>query len=236
MVHRPVITAEHGGHEVPAPYRHLFEGHQEMLRSHRGWDAGSLELAEALAERLGAPLVASTVSRLVVDLNRSESHPRVFSHLTRGLDRAAKDELLATYYRPHRRRVMELVERAIAASGCAVHLGIHSFTPVLDGRHRTTDVGLLYDPARPGERHWCGDLAKALRRERPDLTIHRNRPYLGVSDGLTTALRRRFPPEQYFGIEIEVNQRHVSGEPAAWRTLQGDLCHVMAAAFRGEAR
>ena len=39
-----------------------------------------------------------------------------------------------------------------------------------------------------------------------DLVIHRNRPYRGWTDGLTTALRREIPEGRYAGIELEVSQ------------------------------
>ena len=41
---------------------------------------------------------------------------------------------------------------------------------------------------------------------------HRNRPYRGTADGLTTALRSRYLPSRYFGIELEVNQRFFSDQ------------------------
>ena len=36
-------------------------------------------MAKALADAFAAPLVSSTVSRLVIDLNRSLGHPHVWS-------------------------------------------------------------------------------------------------------------------------------------------------------------
>ena len=66
-----IITSEHGGNRIPAPYRRLFRGQRALLDSHRGYDPGSLVMAKALASACRTPLVASTVSRLLIDLNRS---------------------------------------------------------------------------------------------------------------------------------------------------------------------
>jgi predicted N-formylglutamate amidohydrolase len=88
-----------------------------------------------------------------------------------------------------------------------VHLGVHSFTPVLDGKVRRAELALLYDPRRPLERALCSAWADGLATALPHLAVRRNQPYRGASDGLTTWLRRRFPAEAYLGIEIEVNQR-----------------------------
>ena len=78
-----VITCEHGGNRIPSPYRDLFHAHQALLDSHRGFDPGALIMAKALATAFAAPLVASTVSRLLVDLNRSVGHPRLHYEATR---------------------------------------------------------------------------------------------------------------------------------------------------------
>src|SRR5258708_4265355 len=79
-----LITCEHGGNRIPAPYRALFRGSRALLDTHRGYDAGALVMARELARAFKAPLVSSTVSRLLVDLNRSVGHPQLFSPATRG--------------------------------------------------------------------------------------------------------------------------------------------------------
>src|SRR6267142_572465 len=78
-----VFTCEHGGNRIPAPYRRLFREQRALLDSHRGYDPGALVMAKALASAYRAPLVASTVSRLLIDLNRSIGHPQLFSTMTR---------------------------------------------------------------------------------------------------------------------------------------------------------
>ncbi len=176
------------------------------MRSHRGWDAGAFGLARRLADALDAPLRAATVSRLVVDLNRSPHHPRVFSEWTRPLPAAERRVLLARHHTPHRAAVDEDVRALVAAGRIVLHLGVHSFTPVFDGEVRKADVSLLYDPACAAERRLGDGWARALAVAWPDLAVRRNQPYRGRSDGLTTWLRRRHGAA-YLGLELEVNQR-----------------------------
>jgi predicted N-formylglutamate amidohydrolase len=88
-----------------------------------------------------------------------------------------------------------------------LHVGVHSFTPVLRGHVRPMDVAFLYDPARALEAAIVQAWKAALRRHAPELVVRRNAPYRGVDDGLTRALRGRFPARDYAGIELEVNQR-----------------------------
>lgn len=202
-----VVTAEHGGNSVPREHEDLFRAHGELLASHRGWDPGTLALARRLSARLGAPLVEATVTRLLVDLNRSAHNPRVFSEVTRGLRRAEREELIDRYHTPHREAVTALVAGMVDAGQTVIHLGVHSFTPVLNGVVRRPDLALLYDPSRSPERDLSRAWAAALTAHRPTCPIGRNDPYRGTADGLTTTLRRRFPQERYVGIELEVNQR-----------------------------
>jgi predicted N-formylglutamate amidohydrolase len=200
-----VLSCEHGGNRVPRAYRHLFAGAEPALRSHLGWDPGALALAERLARALAAPLQRSTVTRLLVDLNRSLGHPRHLSEYTRALSPQERSRLIASHYTPFRRRFAERVESAVGG-GRIVHLSVHSFTPELDGIVREIDLGLLYDPRRPSERAFCAAWARSLRAALPELRIRRNAPYRGAADGHTTALRRRFADPRYLGIEIELNQ------------------------------
>jgi predicted N-formylglutamate amidohydrolase len=95
---------------------------------------------------------------------------------------------------------------------------VHSFTPRLDGRVRTADVGLLYDPARADELRFCRDWKAALRACDPTLRVRRNYPFLGKADGLVTHLRDTFPRRKYLGIELEVNQARLAA-PGASRQL-----------------
>jgi len=213
-----LITAEHGGNEVPPEHKHLFESHEEALRSHRGWDPGTRILAESLAARLGAPTITSTLTRLLVDLNRSAHNPRVFSEITRPLSRRERVSLLERYHRPHWDLAREAVTAGLARHGTLLHLGIHSFTPSLDGVVRKPDLALLYDPSSPEERALATRWAEALAAELPDRVVRRNNPYLGSNDGMTTAFRRSFPRAGYLGLEVEVNQKHIKrdGSFPAW--------------------
>src|SRR5260221_9153917 len=97
-----LITCEHGGNRIPAPYRALFRGSCALLDTHRGYDFGALVMARELARAFKAPLVSSTVSRLLVDLNRSIGHRQLFSAAMRGVSAGGREEVVEGYYRPDR--------------------------------------------------------------------------------------------------------------------------------------
>ncbi len=224
---RLLVTCEHAGNAVPRRYASLFRGRERLLRSHRGWDPGGIELARKIARRLGAPLIASTVTRLLVDPNRSSHNPRVFSEVTRDLDADEKRRILERHHRPHRDRVASRVSVLVGDGARVLHVGVHTFTPVLSGEVRRADVSLLYDPRRRGERELCALWRRSLAEGLPGLRVLRNTPYRGAADGLTTALRRRFAPSRYLGIELEVNQKHLAPRATRRREIETGIIETL---------
>jgi predicted N-formylglutamate amidohydrolase len=180
-------------------------------------------MARALARAFRAPLVTSTISRLLVDLNRSIGHPQLFSPVTRGVTSTVRDEIVAQHYRPYRAQVERLVRQSVSRGRRVIHISSHSFTPELDGKVRCADVGLLYDPGRPGEAALCARWKASLAALAPELRVSRNYPYAGKADGLTSELRMHFPPGAYVGVELEVNQRIVLAAGRRWTALRGVL-------------
>jgi predicted N-formylglutamate amidohydrolase len=225
-----LITCEHGGNRIPAQYRQLFRGRQSLLQSHRGYDPGALLMASALANALRAPLVSSTTSRLLVDLNRSISHPRVFSAATRGAPATLRAEIIEQHYRPYRAQVERRVRQTVARGRRVIHISSHSFTPELEGIARRADVGLLYDPARPEEVELCARWKAALASLAPEFRVRRNYPYAGRGDGLTSYLRTHFAGDAYVGVELEVNQSIVLLADRRWSALRRVLIDSLRAA------
>jgi len=223
---RLVLSCEHGGKAVPRRWRALFAGRGDLLATHRAYDEGALPLGRALARRLGVELWAASTTRLLVDLNRAPHNRRVFSEVTRDLPAEQRRELLETYHAPHRARVEAAVRKALPA----VHVAVHTFTPRLDGVVRRADVGLLYDPARPGEVDFCRRWQRLLHAAAPGLRVRRNYPYRGATDGLCTHLRRRLPAATYVGVELEVNVAALRRDP---RRLGGLLATTLAECMAG---
>jgi predicted N-formylglutamate amidohydrolase len=198
-----------------------------VLDSHRGFDPGALAVARALSRALDAPLIAATVSRLVIDLNRSWGNPRRWSAYSRRLDGVERERIEREFYTPHRRRVEGAIARSVSRGIPVIHVAVHSFTPRLAGVTRKGDVGLLYDPARPRERAFCARWLALFLEADPRLGVRRNVPYRGNADGLTTALRRRFAEEAYLGIELELNQKLVARSGRARSRLAGAVARTL---------
>lgn len=215
-----LLSCEHGGNRVPAPWRGLFAGQDAVLATHRGYDIGIAPFARRLAQALGAPLQLAEVTRLLVDLNRSPGHPALFSEFSRTLVDTERRQLLEKYYLPYREAVAAEVEAVLARGERACHIAVHSFTPQLEGQLRNADIGLLYDPRRPLEVDFCRCWQRRLVARGGHWRVRRNYPYRGAADSLVNWLRRRHPAERYLGLELELNQRWPQQGGDAWQALQ----------------
>ena len=227
-VNHIILSCEHGGNRIPAAYQDLFSGGDKILQGHRGWDPGALTCARRLARELEVPLLYGTSSRLLIDLNRSLHHPGLFSEFTRPLPENDRRAIIGSIYLPYRERLSKAIAACIKRRGFALHLSIHSFTPVLNDTVRHADIGLLYDPRRPQEAVFARRIQACLRSLDGELRIRRNYPYRGIADGATTQLRKIFPAEQYAGLELEINQRYpLAGARKTWRHLQDTIMQTL---------
>jgi predicted N-formylglutamate amidohydrolase len=218
---RLLLTCEHSSYAIPKSLKPLFQGAQEIISSHRGFDLGALSYARELSKRFDCPLYAGRVSRLVIDVNRSLHHPSLFSEYTKELSKKEKNDLIQKYWMPLRQNMLI----AVGEGKGVLHLSCHTFTPCLHGVNRSCDVGLLYDPARLEERLLAQEIYDQLTKE-TSLRIRKNYPYKGKADGHTTSLRHIFVSAEYVGLEVEVNQALVKtaywkyvGLPALYRAI-----------------
>lgn len=227
-----LLTCEHAGNRVPRDLNARFTPHAALLASHRGWDPGALPIAEAMATQLNAPMMAYGWTRLLIEPNRSLHHPALFSVLSRTLPPQTKSRLIEQYYRPHRDAVEYTLRTWRDAGRTVLHVGVHTFTPEMDGKVRNADVGLLYDPASSLEREAAAQWQAALHESMPALRIRRNYPYRGAADGLTTHLRRSLGTTHYAGIELEVNQALATARWPAPRSLATALATSLQSLLR----
>jgi predicted N-formylglutamate amidohydrolase len=215
-----ILTCEHASNRIPKRWAGAFRGKERILETHRGYDLGANAVASALARLYGAPLLSGTASRLLVDLNRSPHSPQLFSEFTRGLPEEERSLILRDFYLPHRAAVEQAVALSRARGVTVLHVGVHSFTPVLNGVRRNADIGLLFDPRRARERALCRSWKAAIQAEEPALRVRLNYPYRGTSDGFTTALRRTHGGDGYLGIEVELLNTLVRTTDDARRVAQ----------------
>jgi predicted N-formylglutamate amidohydrolase len=219
-----IISCEHASNYIPSGFRHLFRGSDKVLTSDQAYDPGAAELALRLAEELQVSAHLGTISRLLIDLNRSPSNRKsLYTVYSRKLAPDDRELFLQKYYQPYRDKVERLVAGQIVRGMPILHLSVHSFTPVKNGKVRRADIGLLYDPAHPVEKNICAFLATLLQQKVKSLQVRKNYPYLGKTDGFASFLRRKYPAKLYAGIEIELNQALLVSGETTYRQMTGVL-------------
>jgi predicted N-formylglutamate amidohydrolase len=213
-----LVTCEHGGNTIPRRYRYLFD-YTDILDTHRGYDPGALPLARKIAGFNTCDFQYETITRLLIEQNRSIGHASLFSSYSQQLSPKERDLLLEKYYKPYHQKIQSILQENHSKNQITIHLSIHSFTPVLDRVKRNADVGLLYDPSRKTERRVAMSLQKTIMEQIDGIRVRRNYPYKGISDGLTTWLRKKYSNDVYCGIEIEINQKHYLEKTKIWKQL-----------------
>ncbi|MBY5973330.1 N-formylglutamate amidohydrolase [Ferrimonas balearica] len=193
-----VLSCEHASAAIPAALDGLGLVEADRL-SHAVWDPGALALAVAISERLGAPLVASRVSRLVYDCNRPPSSPGAMPERSEvvevpgnvGLNDEQRAARVREIYRPFQAALSGVLDR----HGGAL-VTVHSFTPLWHGEPRATEIGLLHDSddrlALAMMDNWTGPLKAEL-----------NAPY-SATDGVTHTLREHAVSRGRLNVMIEV--------------------------------
>ncbi|MDY6868962.1 MAG: N-formylglutamate amidohydrolase [Chloroflexota bacterium] len=216
-----IVSCEHAGNKIPSKYRYLFKGRRGLLETHRGYDIGARDLTETISSRMNIRAYSQDISRLLIDLNRSLDNPSVFSDFVSHLDEELRESLVREYYLPYRKEITNAIRVLVAGGTPVLHLSVHTFTPVLHGEERDTDVGILFDPGRKLEEDFGQRWVRELKAQLPYLNYRMNYPYLGTMDGFTTTLRKNLSEDEYLGIELEVSQRFTEPDRTKeWAEIQ----------------
>ncbi len=225
------LSCEHASNAVPEFLSRYFKGRDalKVLGTHRAYDIGAVDVFWELAKILRpAYAIQGAYTRLAIDLNRNSDRNHRYSEFTENISENEK-KFLEGYFDSYRDAFLEAAKREFARKNPSqiLHLSIHSFTPELNGEVRNADIGILYDPARKRETAFAKRFRENLKNYAPELRIRFNYPYLGKTDGHTTALRKIFPESRYLGFEIEMNQALLRN------SIPEDVARMLAALVSG---
>ena len=232
-----VLACDHASNRIPEQYGDLGLTLVQRLM-HISWDPGALAVALQLADLLDAPLVHSTVSRLVIDCNRDEDAvdlvPTVSERTTipgnavvAPEDRAHR---IAAYHRPFHRAIDAILEERAAAGHETILVTIHSFTPVYKDVHRPWPIGLIHgrNPA------FTAALREALANDDPSLDTGWNEPYSALN-GVTYTLEHHGDGRGLPATMIEIRHDEIL-EPSGVALWAGRLARCLPSAGSVEAR
>jgi predicted N-formylglutamate amidohydrolase len=231
------LICDHAGNAVPASLVDLGLPPEELGR-HIGIDIGALGVAAGLAERLGAPLVHTRYSRLVIDCNRKPESAASMAAVADGtvvpgnrdLGAAERAARVAEILMPYHARITERLDARAAAGLPTLLVSVHSFTPRLRSRpaERPWHLGLCWAEADGFSRHVLGLLAEM----EPGLVLGHNQPYsVDMLNDYSIPVHgegRRLP---YIEIEIRQDGIATPGDQARWVDRLVPLLHRAAETF-----
>ena len=177
-----VLVAEHAGNAIPRALGDLGLGEDDRAR-HIAWDIGIAGVAEALAARLGAPLVRQHYSRLGIDCNRDPARADAIPDASDGSAIPGNAARAATA-RAARVAAIHAPYHAAIATALAgrerppIVVALHSFTPAMNGHARPWHAGVLHDR---GDTRFSAAVLAGLRA-RLDAPVGDNEPY--AMDGI----------------------------------------------------
>jgi len=182
-----LILCDHAENTIPPAFDRLGLKEEDLHR-HIAFDLGAAAVAEQLAKRLGAPAILSCFSRLLIDPNRGLDDPTLIMQVADGLivpgnvglDAAAIQARLATFYTPYHQAIERALNSAIDMGRPPVIVSVHSFTQAWKGVPRPWGAGILWDK----DPRLAVPLLEALRSI-PGLEVGDNVPYSGQLKGDT---------------------------------------------------
>jgi predicted N-formylglutamate amidohydrolase len=225
-----LILCDHAENTIPETYGTLGLRAEDLHR-HIAYDLGAAEVAQCLAETLGAPAVLSRFSRLLIDPNRGRDDPTLIMQISDGLivpgnvglDDEEVELRIARYYEPYHRAIERAIDAGFAAGKAPVIVSVHSFTQAWKGTPRPWSVGVLWDK----DPRLALPLLAALRTI-PDIEVGDNAPYSGQLKGDT--LYRHGTKQGLAHALIEIRQDLILGpvSQAEWaKRLAGVLGQVL---------
>ena len=209
-----LLLCDHASNALPPRYGTL--GLPEAQRArHIAYDIGAAAMTRRLAQRLGAPAVLSTFSRLLIDPNRGADDPTLVMRLSDGaivpgnarVDAAEIAHRRETYWRPYRHAVREAIDALSVHGSTPVVVSMHSFTDRWKGVARPWEIGVLWDT----DDRLAAPLMAGLRDA--GFLVGDNEPYDGALEGDT--LDEEVTRRGLAGLLIEARQDLVADEAAA---------------------
>lgn len=227
-----VLACDHASNRFPDRYGDLgLTPHQRLM--HVAWDPGAFAVALELSQLLDAPLVASTVSRLVIDCNRDHDAPDlipVVSERTdipgnQGIGANERAERIGAYHVPFHAALEAVLDGRQAAGIETLLVTIHSFTPVYKDVPRPWPIGLIH--AR--DSRFTAALRDALLADESSLNVGWNQPYSALN-GVTYTLEHHGDGRGLEATMIEIRHDEIL-EPEGVANWAARLARCLTAAL-----
>ena len=212
------IFGDHASKHIPEEYDNLGLCGADLTR-HIAWDIGTETVLLHLCAHFGCGGQLASVSRLVIDLNRSLDMDGLIPKESDGtlvkgnkdLSEAQRQDRIDRFYHPYHAGLSTALDKL----DDPFVISVHSFTPKPDlGKARSVDIGLLV-------KH---DVASAAQFEKMwgrNFTVSVNEPYSAYD--LNHTIDVNVAPRGLRHLAIEIRQDHIDTEDKA-----RDIAQVLA--------
>ncbi len=147
-----LFLCDHASNHIPADLNNLGLPAAELQR-HIAWDIGAAALTRNLSAHFNSPAILARASRLVVDVNRDVANPSAMPDVSDGtlvpgnqaLSADQRQQRIDRFYTPFHDAVDAQTEAMLAQGTLPFLVGMHSFTPHMNGTARPWVVGLLWN-------------------------------------------------------------------------------------------
>lgn len=231
-----VLVCDHASNRFPERYGdHGLTPHQRLM--HIAWDPGALAVSLRLVDLLDAPLVHSTVSRLVIDCNRDIDAVDLIPTISErtdiaanvGISQAERDYRIQAFHAPFHAAIDAVLDARGAAGRETILVAVHSFTPTYKDVARPWPVGLIHGADETLTRA----LFAALKAEDPGLNVGWNEPY-SARNGVTYTLDHHGDGRRLPATMIEIRHDEILEPPGVerWAARLARTLQVARAALR----
>lgn len=206
-----VLVCDHASNFIPARYQGLGLSAIDRLR-HIAWDPGALAVSLAMVELLDAPLIHSTISRLVIDCNRTHTAPDLIPPVSedteipgnRFVGDNEKARRIAEFHDPFHAAIDAVLDTRAARGEETILVAMHSFTPIYKGVARPWPIGIVHglDPA------YCRAVFDAMAAAEPALNLGWNEPYAALN-GVTYTLEHHGDGRGLVSIMFEIRNDEI---------------------------
>ena len=122
-----LVICDHASNRIPSKYDDLGLS-KETIESHRAYDIGISDVANALSEKIKCPLIMTNFSRLLIDPNRGIDDPTLIPKLSENIKICGnlktnfndncieRSERINLFYLPYHQAIERLISESIKKS------------------------------------------------------------------------------------------------------------------------
>tara|TARA_B100000029_G_C17478199_1_gene924570 strand:+ start:55 stop:849 length:795 start_codon:yes stop_codon:yes gene_type:complete len=217
-----LLVCDHASPRIPVTLENLGL-ENSILKLHIAYDIGALAVAKNLSSKINCPLVSSSFSRLVIDLNRPLDHPdlilkasdRINIPGNLNLTKKERSKRINFLFKPYHAAINQMCLEKMAQGDPPSLISIHSFNPSFGGKPRPWDIGVL----------WKNDsrLSSPLIRKLRNLgfNVGDNKPYSGHD--LAYTVNTHGTRNGLASCALEINQEKICTSKGinAWSEVLG---------------